>query len=191
MEAAAAAALADADARVRERAPQLLAALGASALGQRVGALLADPSLYVRGAAISALAGTDTAAAMVVIRTMLTADSWIDLTRTQAINALGRIDTPEAWSLLTTHLAPTTRRESRQAAIAALLGRSAGREAELATALVPLLESDDLFIRQDAAAALGRLGQGSSIAALEARRRVEAESRVANVIDAALAALRR
>ena len=191
METAAAAALSDADPRVREAAPGLLAVLGASSLAPHVAALLADPSLYVRGATITALAGTDTAAAMAVIRTMLTADSWIDLTRTQAIRALARIDTPEAWGLLTAQLAPATRRESRQAAIAALLGRSAGREAELAAALVPLLESGDLFIRQDAAAALGRLGQVSSIAALEARRRVEVESRVANVIDAALAALRR
>ena len=191
MESAAVAALADADPRVRETAPALLAVLGAPSLGQRVGALLADSSLSVRGAAISALAGTDTAAAMVAIRTMLAADSWIDLTRTQAVNALGRIDTPEAWSLLMAHLAPATRRETRQAAIAALLARSSGREAELAAALAPLLGSDDLFIRQDAAAAMGRLGQASSIEALEARRRIEAESRVANVIDAALAALRR
>ena len=190
-QAAARAALADADPRVRETAPALLAALGASSLVPHVAALLEDSSLYVRGAAIRALASTDTAAAMAVIRTMLTRDSWTDLTRTQAIHALGRIETPEAWTLLAAHLAPATRRESRQAAVAALLARSAGREAELAAALVPLLESDDLFIRQDAAAALGRLGQASSIAALEARRRVEAESRVANVIDAALSALRR
>ena len=184
-------ALSDADPRVREVAPMLLASLGATRLNGHMEAMLEDRSLYVRGAAVHALASVDSVEAIYVIREMLAEDSWIDLTRTQAINALGRIDTPEAWGMLLSQLARATRRESRQAAIAALLARSTGREAELATALVPLLESDDLFIRQDAAAALGRLGQPSSIGALEARRRVEAESRVANVIDAALAALRR
>ena len=189
-EAAVRAALRDQDPRVREQVPAALAALDPGALAGRMPALLQDSSLFVRGAAIRALAGVDAAGAMPLIRAMLGEDSWIDLTRRQAVNALGGIETAEAWSLLLEQLAPATRRETRQAAIASLVRRSAGREAELATALVPVLDADDLFVRQDAAAALGRLGQASSIAPLEARRQVEAESRVLNIIDAALAALR-
>ena len=187
---AATAALTDADPRVREAVPELLAALGPGALAGRMEALIADSSLFVRGAAVYALAGVDSAAAMPLIRRMLTEDSWMDLTRTEAVTALGFIDTPEAWTLLASQLAPATRRETRRTAIAALLGRAAGREAELAAALAPLVGTGDLFIRLDAVQALGRLGQPESIAVLEARRQVEADSRVVDAIDAALAALR-
>jgi HEAT repeat protein len=128
---------------------------------------------------------------MPVVREMLDRRSWLDLTRTQAISALALIDAPESWTLLRARLDSTTSRQARVAAIGALEQRASGREGELAAAIAPLLDSDDLFIRQAAAQALGRLGQAASITALEARRHVEAESRVINDIDAALTALRK
>jgi HEAT repeat protein len=79
----------------------------------------------------------------------------------------------------------------RTAAISTLVRRAKGREAEAARAIEPLLnEEGDLYVRQAAANALGELKQPSSVPALEARRRVEAESRVANDIDAAIQAIR-
>ena len=104
--------------------------------------------------------------------------------------ALAELSSPEAWTVMLRHLAPGMSRQARQAAITALTRRASGREPELAAALAPLLDADDLFIRTAAARALGTLGQASSIAALEARLAVEAESRVINVIRGALAALR-
>jgi aminopeptidase N len=150
-----------------------------------------DSSRHVRGAALVAYATLDPARAMEVIEPALARDSWLDIERTQAVLALATLGTPEAWQRLMGFLAPGTSRRTRQAAIAALVRGASGREAELAAAVVPLLDADDMFIRTDAARALGSLGQSSSIPALEARQAIEAESRVINVILGALAALRR
>ena len=149
-----------------------------------------DSSRYVRGAAVVAYAALDPARAMEVIEPALARDSWLDIERTLAVQALASLGTPAAWQRLVGFLAPGTSRRTRQAAIAALVRAARGREAELAAAIAPLLDADDLFIRTDAARALGELGQPSSIAALEARQAIEAESRVINVILGALAALR-
>jgi hypothetical protein len=79
----------------------------------------------------------------------------------------------------------------RVAAVESLAKRARGREAEIALLIVPLLDADDLFVRIAAAKALGPLGRISAVQALQARRRVEPESRVINAIDAALASLSR
>jgi aminopeptidase N len=183
----------DSDPRVRERAAVALARAPADpqVIGRLREMATGDSSLFVRGRAINGLATVEPAAAMPIIREMLEQRSWLDLSRTQAITALGLIDAPEAWTLLMARLDGATSREARVAAIASLLRGARGREAALAAALAPLLDAEDLFIRQAAARALGELGQSSSVASLEARRRVEAESRVINDIDAALAALRK
>ena len=90
------------------------------------------------------------------------------------------------------YLGSGTARNTRVAAIDALTARAAGHEAQVAAAIEPLLNvDDDIFVRIEAAGALGELKQPSSVAALEARRKVEAESRVINTIDASLAAIRR
>jgi aminopeptidase N len=149
-----------------------------------------DSSAFVRGAALIAYATISPDDALAVIEPVLTRNSWLDVERTSAVNALGRLGTPQAWNWTLRFLASGTSRETRQAAIASLVERAAGREAELATALAPLLNADDLFIRTAAARALGRLGQRSAIPALEARQAIEVESRVINVILGALAALR-
>ena len=190
------AATADRDSRVRTAAATALGTAGVSS-GQRDAVLArlramtsADSSRYARGAALVAYARLDSAGALAVIEPVLSRDSWIDIERTRAVAALAELSSPEAWAVMLRHLAPGTSRQTRQAAIAALTRRATGREAELAAALAPLLHADDLFIRTAAARALGTLGQASSIAALEARLAVEAESRVINVILGALAALR-
>jgi HEAT repeat protein len=84
-----------------------------------------------------------------------------------------------------------TSRNARVAAVRALVERAPGHEAEVASSITPLLDADDLFVRSAAATALGHLGQVSATQALQARRKVEAESRVINLIDAALATLSR
>jgi aminopeptidase N len=149
-----------------------------------------DPSGYVRGAALVAYAAISPEDALSVIEPVLSRESWLDMDRTAAVNALARVDTPESWSATLRFLATGTSRRTRDAAIASLVTRASGREPELATALAPLLNSDDLFIRTAAASALGRIGQRSAIPALEGRLAIEAESRVINVILGALTALR-
>jgi aminopeptidase N len=189
-------ATADRDSRVRSAA---LEAIGRSAVAEPLrdavverlrGIISTDSSRYVRGSALVAYARLDSARALSVIEPVLARESWLDIERTQAIAALAELGSAEAWSLMMRYVAPGTSRRARLAAIAALTRRATGREAELAAALGPLLDVDDLFIRTAAARALGTLGQASSIPALEARLAVEAESRVINVILGALAALR-
>ena len=189
------AASADPDARVREAAATALRTFRGPAVLRRLRELAAgDSSLFVRGAALGSYAAVDTAAAMSAITAALGRDSWRDLERTQAVAALELVGPAQGWGPALRFLAPGTIRETRQAAVHTLLALAAGdtaRTAELVPALLPLLDADDLFVRQTAANALGQLGQPSSVAALERRRRVEAESRVINEIDAAVEAIRR
>ena len=184
------AALGDRDPRVREAAPTALASLSPQLLASRMERLLADSSRYVGGAALLALARTDSAAAIPLIDRILARDSWIDLERTQAVYALGALTTNGSWDTIARYLADGTSRRTRVAAVEALTRRSAAREPELTTRLVPLLDASDHYVRVAAATALGTLGQASAIAALEKRKSAEPESRVVNAIDAALLALR-
>ena len=192
-------ALGDTDSRVRVAAA---AGIGAFAAGERdrlAAHALADPSRFVRVAAVQALASADAAAAMPAIRRMLATDSWRDVERVGALAALGAIEGDDAWALLDEHLAAAHGGAARRTALAALVRRaraaradSAGatRAAALGARLVSLLDDPDPFLRQDAARALGRLGATSAIPALERRRAIEPEGRVLTDIDAALAALR-
>jgi len=155
-------------------------------------AATSDPSLIDRGTALMTLATLDGAAALEVAKSALASDSWLDLSRTEAVGAIGMIDSPTSIPTLMRYIGAGTARNTRVAAIDALTARAAGHEAEVAAAIEPLLAvDDDIFVRIEAASALGELKQQSSIAALEARRKVEAESRVINTIDAALAQIRK
>lgn len=181
----------DADPRVREAAATALASLRSDRAAGVARALAGkDTSQYVRGAALEALARLKPAPSLEAIRAALGRDSWRDLARTHAVRALATVDLPEATTLLVSQLAEGTPRGTRVAAIQALAGRSTGRAAEVAAAVTPLLDADDLFVRSAAATALGQVGHPSSVADLEARRAREVVSRVLNAIDAALARLR-
>ena len=183
----------DDDVRVRHAALKALASVHSDAAATRAReASTRDASLINRGLALQTLAALDPSAALAVAKTALGASSWLDLSRTQAVTALGSIDSPESVPMLMRYLAAGTNRNTRVAAIDALTARASGREAEIAAAIEPLLNvDDDIFVRIEAAQALGELKQRSSAAALEARRKVEAEGRVVNAIDASLAAIRR
>jgi aminopeptidase N len=183
----------DADARVRQSALRTLVAVHSDAASARAReAATSDPSLINRGTALQTLAALDPAAALEVAKAALASDSWLDLSRVHALAALGSIDSPESRPILMRYLGSGTSRNTRVTAIDALTSRAAGHEAEVAAAIAPLLNvEDDIFVRIEAAQALGELKQQSSIAPLEARRQVEAESRVVNAIDASLAMIRK
>ncbi len=182
----------DPDARVRQQAATSLGAFGGDVVVTRLSDLArADSSYYVRGAAVRALAGVAPDRARPVIDDLLQRDSWLDVLRSSAIEALADVGGPDAVPALEKYLGPGNKRASREAAITGLLRNARGREPALARTLEPLLSDADHYIRVDVARALGELGQAFSIKALEARRGVELESRVVNAIDAALQQLRR
>lgn len=182
----------DPDPRVREAAVRSLSRYPGTAVVARLRELAtSDRSDIARGVAVRSLAALLPAdQALAVIRPMLEQSSWLDVLRTSAIAALAEVDSPDAWTIAMRFLPAGHSQGARETALSVLVRKSAGRQAELARAVEPLLNDPDLFIRSAAARALGRLGQPSSVAALEARRKVEAESRVVNAIDAALAQLR-
>ncbi|HEU4642220.1 MAG TPA: M1 family metallopeptidase [Gemmatimonadaceae bacterium] len=185
------AASADVDARVRESAAAALASFGGARVRERLRALAAtDSSLYVRGQALRSYASVGGDDALELIRQALGRDSWLDIERTQAVMALRFVSVDRAWPMVLPYLSFSVDRHTRQAAIGTLVALSKGREAEAAAAIAPVLSAPDFYSRATAAAALGRLGQPSSVEPLEARRRVEAESRVINAIDAAVASIR-
>ncbi len=182
----------DSDARVREEAARSLGSFQGDDVAARLAELArADSSYYVRGTAVQALASASAERALPVIREMLTQDSWLDVLRSHAIMALSTAGAPDLWQTLARYIGPDNERATREAAIQALLAHAKGREAELARTLEPLLADADHNIRIAVAHALGELGQPGSVAALEARRKTELESRVVNAIDAALGELRK
>ncbi len=179
----------DPDARVRQTAVTGLAHAGPFATDHIQSIAANDPSLYVRGSAVIAYAIHDGAAALPTIRKTIATDSWQDVLRTSAVSALNQIDAPEAWNILLPYIRPGTLVNTRTSAIGVLANKARGREAELARILEPLLNDAFYQVRQSAAGALGRLGQKSSLAALNARAKVEAESRVLGAIQQAIAAI--
>jgi aminopeptidase N len=185
---------ADSDSRVRESAATSLAAFDYERVETRLRELArSDSSLFVRGAALVSYARIAPAEALPVIRETLERDSWLDIERTSAVRALEYVDTPEAWNMLLPYLAFSADRHTRQAAIATLTAKAtkSGRQADAAAAIEPVLDAPDFYSRASAAQALGTLGQESSLPALEARRKAEAESRVINAIDAAAKEIRK
>jgi aminopeptidase N len=185
---------ADSDARVRESAARALAAFPGHDADAHLRELAReDSSRFVRGAALASYARIAPAAALPVIRETLGRDSWLDIERTSAVRALEFVDPAEAWNMLLPFLAFSADRHTRQAAIATLttIASKNGRQAEAAAAIQPVLGAPDFYSRASAAEALGELGQESSLPALEARRKVEAESRVINAIDAAAKQIRK
>jgi HEAT repeat protein len=179
----------DPDARVRQTAVTGLAHAGPVATDHIQAIAANDPSLYVRGSAVIAYAIHDGAAALPTIRKTIATDSWQDVLRNAAVSALNQINAPEAWDILLPYIRPGTLVNTRTSAIAVLANKAKGREAELARTLEPLLNDPFYQVRLSAANALGRLGQKSSLAALNARAKVEAESRVLGVIQQAIAAI--
>jgi aminopeptidase N len=179
----------DPDSRVRQAATRTLGA--ARVTGRLHDIYQSDSSLYVRGAALVALAGVDTAAALPLIHDALTHDSWIDILRTQGLRALAITRSPEAFQTAEAYLGPQTMRQTRLAAISLLVATATGREGDAAGRLVPLLNDDDLFVRAGVADALGRLRALGSLGPLQARRAVEADGRVVQSLDAAITALQR
>jgi aminopeptidase N len=178
----------DVDARVRQAAANALAKAGPSARARLQDLATNDPSLYVQSSAVVALAASAGAEALPVVKSTIARDSWQDVLRVGAVTALSEIDAPETWDILLPYIRPGVLVSTRTNAIAALARKArGGREAELARILEPLLSDPFYQVRQTAAAAIGQMHQKSSLAALQARAKVEAESRVLGVIQAAIA----
>jgi HEAT repeat protein len=185
----------DRDSRVRSASAKALAVAGLS--GQDVIVSLkevvsGDSSLFVRGTALVALARLDTTAALPMIRSMLTMDSWTDVERSAALRALALTHSPDAFTLASHFVAPTASRFARLAAIETLVasGRETSLKDSVAKELSPDLDDPDLFVREAVARSLGALAVPSSAPALESRKRVEASGFVLTAIDDALTAIR-
>ena len=181
----------DSDSRVREAAALALArATNPDAISRLRSIAQGDRSWWVRGAAVRALATADAGAAVEVAREMLRREEWMDVPRTAALEALGRIRTPESRTLILEHVAEGAR-SVRMAAINALGGRAAPNDTAAALALEPLLADDDAFIRAAVASVLGNLGMARSLPSLRARRAVENEPSVQRALDQAIGRLER
>ncbi len=151
----------------------------------------ADVSWFVRSDALAAYVKLTGERSLPDIRSYLDRDSWLDLARAGALSALQEVSQATAWEILPRYLTGLFSRRARTAAIESLIAQRKGKEAQLAKLLEPLLADEDLFIRITAAQSLGTIGERSSVAALEARRKSEPESRVVNAIDAAISGLKK
>lgn len=181
----------DADARVRQSAAGVLGGFGTGARARLTELATNDPSYYVRGTAVTALARSAGAEAMPTIQTLLRQDSWQDLLRTAAITAIGALDTPDVYTTLVGYIGAPNSQNARTSAIAILPRKAQGHEAELAGKLEPLLDDNDFQVRIAVSQALAQLGQPSSLAPLEARAKVEADSRALGVMQQAIATLKK
>jgi aminopeptidase N len=177
----------DSDTRVRETAAATLAnAVGHQDAADRLRSLAqGDRSWWVRAAAIRALADVDSALAIDVARDVLRREEWRDIARVAALEALARIRSDEAKTLIIEQL-DDGERQGRVAAINALVTHAVPADSGTALVLEGLLDDGDPFLRIAAAAALGRVGIRASVQALQARRAKEEEPRVRLALDQAI-----
>ena len=177
----------DSDTRVREAAATALAgAIGHEEAAERLRSLAqGDRSWWVRAAAMRALADVDSVVAIGVARDMLRREEWRDVPRVAALEALGRIGSDEAKTLIIGQLNDGERR-GRVAAINALVAHATPPDSAAARLIEPLLDDPDPSIRIAAAGALARLGAAASAQALRARRAKEEEPRVRAALDQAV-----
>lgn len=181
----------DPDARVRQTAASLLGEFGESVRTRLKQLATSDSSLFVRGAAVGALARNAGNEAMPVVQAFLGQNSWQDMLRGRALNALNFINTPEAYTTLLPYITTGNSRNARTISIPILVRKAAplNKQTELAKTLEPLLDDADFQVRTAAAEALGSLGQQSSVAALETRAKIEADIRVLGALQQAIAKL--
>ncbi len=177
----------DSDTRVREAAALALARATGNpeAVGRLRALATGDRSWWVRAAAMRAMVGVDSAVAMDVARDLLRREEWRDLARVAALEGLARIRSAESRALILEHIGEGPR-QGRVAAINALAAHGTRGDTAGSRVLVPMLDDLDPFIRAAVAGALGRVGDGSTVAALQTRRAVEQEPRVRNAIDQAV-----
>ena len=179
----------DVDSRVRQASALALEKAGPSVSARLLDMSANDPSLYVQGSSVIALARISGSDALPAVRRIIAQNSWQDVLRQSAVSALEAVDSPESWDILLPYVRPGVLVNTRTNAIAVLTSKAKGREPELARTLEPLLSDPFYQVRLSAAQALGRLKQRSSLTALQARAKVEAESRVLGEIQAAIAAI--
>ena len=110
---------------------------------------------------------------------------WRDIARVAALEALARIRSAESRALIVVHLRDGAR-PGRVAAINALAAHGGRGDTASVRELDPLLDDEDPFVRAAVAGALGRVGDASIIARLQARRAAEHETRVRNALDQAI-----
>ena len=177
----------DSDTRVREAAALALArATGNADVLSRLRAMATgDRSWWVRAAAMRAIVSVDSVVAMEVARELVRREEWRDLPRVAALEGLAQIHSPESRALILEHIGDGLR-PGRVAAINALVAHGARGDTAGVRVLVPMLDDPDPFIRAAVAGALARLGDASTVGALQARRSVERELRVRNAIDQAV-----
>ncbi len=180
----------DPDARVRDAAVRALAEFPGEVTVARARIVaLTDASIFVRAAALETFAVLDPARALPDLRQALARDSWHDVLRAGALAALAHVDSATAWALARAHVGADASPWARRAAVAALLAHRAGRDADLALVLDPLLEAREASVRAAAVEALGLLRVPGLAVALEARRDVEHDASVLDAIARALRAL--
>jgi len=155
-----------ADPRVRKAAA---AALGYFAQSEEafaaLAALAADPSPFVRGAALEALGSLGIERARAPLMFGLEIDSWNETVRRSALAALGRLGGGDA--VLADWAAAGKPAEVRAAALAAAArSRTAAPGRPLALLLATLETEDDRVVRSAAIAALRSLGDPRAASAL-------------------------
>jgi aminopeptidase N len=177
----------DPDARVREAAALALArASGHADAANRLRALANnDRSWWVRTAAMRAIETVDSTIAFDVARAMVQHEEWRDMARVAALDALGRIRSPESRAIIVEHLT-SGGRPGRIAAIDALAAHAGRVDSTAARVIEPMLDDPDPFIRAAAAGALARIGDASTVETLRAHRTSEQEPRVRAALDQAL-----
>jgi HEAT repeat protein len=107
------------------------------------------------------------------------------MARAAALDALGRIRSPESRAIIVEHLTSGAR-PGRLAAIEALAAHAGRTDTTGARTLEPMLDDPDPFIRAAVAGALARIGGASALEALRARRTSEQEPRVRAALDQAI-----
>jgi HEAT repeat protein len=148
-----------------------------------------DQSRHVRGAAVRSLATLDRERGLRAVRAMLSRESWTDLERRAAVEALAVVRGPVARELAREALR-AAHPATRAAAVETFATLGAGHGVETGALLRPLLADESVLVRLAVARALASLRDPGALGDLEARLAVEWDPAVRAALERGINRLR-
>lgn len=150
----------------------------------------AEKSYFAEIQSLKTLGQTGDASCLRLFQEVLKEDSWNDVLRAGALEAITALKTPEAVKILTAHTAWGHAQGTRMAAVRCLAQLGAGRE-DVQKTLTKLLDDRYLLVQMSAVRALGQIGDERAASALEKLAQGDLDGRLKRLAEETMQKLRK